>query len=507
MKDFVEKSGDQTDQPLPSPGEPPHPDDQGTFKTCTGHSLAKATVGGYDEEFFPPCKLNLSQNEAKDELLKFYPNKNDGKWPDEFDKKSITLTENTNNDSYNITLHVCEVSKLNMLKEIEIKKKDGTLKNNQKRTCKHVMVYPNPTVTNLHSVYLDHVYEHELRNGTVLEMTFCLNSHGTVDPFVCKDVNGKGNTYFQVKCSAQLQGKPGQAPVCNQSGSGKQNAKNSQNVLVARKINISKPRPVSFSGHRVTTKQTSTSTFSMAKPYGSLSRIHTLGGPGGGESTSTHFDDNEINALAQAIAANTKIPRTDTGAALKRLIENNHLKTEDPLKRFHDTLFHIDSEDRHCKIQIEVIQMSIEEILQEDFENSNSRYILHYPIDFTEPAKMKRFAHIPEIFAYNGYKIAYCEKVFEDDDEECINLGRKGNSFFKIVTTVTYDNVESSTNLTEHPCMMNDYSINLHITVTSSATSLPTSAKSTRDIEKKKKRKAFNALLSWSFQSFVRIFD
>ena len=545
-----------------SPGEPAYPDDQGSSKTCTGHSLSKAMVDGYNDGIFPPKKLDFSQEEAKDQLLKFYPHKNKGKWPDEFDGITIPLKDNLSGESYNSTLFVCTIGKDNMLKVIPTEKVDGTWTKKQNRSHTFLMVYP------CHTVYLKNVFEKNL-NGKIGLWTNAINSHLN-DPIIVKDVHSKQNTFYQVSCIAKLQcqqfgtganqqpvtsgasqpvvtsgagtlqvvisngggacsspqntgatqttsscgvgtvattsaiissgpetgdatftapnkipGTPGFEAGSNEVGvsdltSNKKarNASNHENpdhVTTSLKIEndqvqtlsrervystgvIAQPsvgrtrkrsmqRAVSIEGSLDASQQVkieiTSCSIAAAKSFGTLNAIsHEFEGPGYGEKTFPLLkDDNELIALSKCIKASMKkgnfgfnIPELDIHEALKMKIRANNFMEDRKklLRRFHRSSLEFKYGNKECSIQLRIRPLD----MAENMEFSSGSFILHYPVDFMEPNGVKRFAHIPEFFTYEGYTIAYCEKD-NQYEEECINIGRKGNVLYRIETYVT----------------------------------------------------------------------
>jgi len=143
-------------------------------------------------------------------------------------------------------------------------------------------------------------------------------------------------------------------------------------------------------------------------------------------------DDHELDALTKVVCTGmkkqsmkTSVDQADIAEALKKKL----MIGETLLNGIHEYVIDIGK----CRVQLKVTQMDIEEVTKNHpvQTEEGSNYILHYPTDFTRPDGIKRYAFVPELFTYEGYTIAYCEED-DENEEECINLGRKGNTFYKV---------------------------------------------------------------------------
>ena len=63
--------------------------------------------------YTPRKSLDFKQKEATDKLIQLHPpaDKKVGKWPTEFNNKTISLTEQKSNDTWDIDLTVNEIKK------------------------------------------------------------------------------------------------------------------------------------------------------------------------------------------------------------------------------------------------------------------------------------------------------------------------------------------------------------------------------------------------------------
>ena len=66
---------------------------------------------------YKPRRLDFSQDEATQELINFHPSeKNIGKWPTEFDNKTISLEDKQSKDKWDVTLSVSYVDMNDMIR-------------------------------------------------------------------------------------------------------------------------------------------------------------------------------------------------------------------------------------------------------------------------------------------------------------------------------------------------------------------------------------------------------
>ena len=188
----------------PVPKEKPKPSYQGNDDTCTGHALGKAIVAGFmdgvhtlmeGENYIPAPVLDFVQKEIINTLI---GQDKDPRWPKDFTYERLKrMKEKDSGKFYDIVLRVTEVLQKDF-------KDDMTKTPSQ---FKYVMVYrvkvQDPK--SLHCVFVDHIDRIKTNSNDVVYCAKNINSWGEDDdPYVSVPLAKKGNSFWQVLCSAEL---------------------------------------------------------------------------------------------------------------------------------------------------------------------------------------------------------------------------------------------------------------------------------------------------------------
>ena len=391
------------------PGEPAYPDNQGNHNTCTPHALSKATVDGYEDGIFLPGKMDFKQEETTKKLINMHPDGENmkGVWPNKYDNKIVTLTDQKNLKIWDVTMNVTGITNDELINgDVKQKKEDGSWCS-KKRENNYVMIHK------LHNVYIHHVFSHVPYDGKTFYMAWCMNSHPN-DPRPVIDVDEPGLQFYEVRCSAV-----------------------ELFQLSEKNEGVSDP-----------TRNSSEENFIKADDDDDDKGISEVP-KGGGYPYEDNEKESELVALSKAISETESVKKSTKHTYDHFLTKLKSMTTQkkELLKRFNDTEINDVVWPQWKKtLKIHVEEMTLEEILIKNPKHTSScKYILHYPVDFAKPDGIKRFKYVPEVFEKEGYTIAYCEKIQDDERAEFINLARKGNKFFKITTTLNDSEIGADT--------------------------------------------------------------
>ena len=439
-----------------APGEPAKADDQGDSSTCTPRALSKATVDGYEDGIFHPKKLDFKQTDATEKLIILHPEgqKMSGVWPIYYDKKTISLTEQRARPlkRWNVTYNITRIIKEHFIKsDVPCQNEDGSW---HKMDRKHTYVM---VIYTTHTVYIQEICSHTSFRGIRSLIAVCLNSHKDNSKLFI-NVHSKGNTFYQVRCSAN---------ECKDNSDMKPSEENVK-ARLTRKRPILEHSMKSICGKRLMKKSNESEyiksdnldckneenpSVCLEEENQNDSSVYLNAPKGGGFISKVNENETELIALSRAISETPSFKTISNQQSQSVLLEKlKAVKTEDTvlLQRFNNTKFDIDWPDVKKSLKVEVIEMTIKQLLQENPKHtSECKYILHYPVD--KPDGVKKFAFIPEVFELNGYTIGYCEEDDHDEDE-FINLSRKGNRFYKIISSIVnrvFDICVTKENITE----------------------------------------------------------
>ena len=171
-----------------APGEHAYSDDQGNFETCTRHALGKAIVDGFMDATFEAVRLDFKQSEVTTILVSMDSDMMKGQWPVRFDGSSFEILE-ASGTTMKVVLKVTEIDMKRFVDEFTL--------------FKYVLVHLLNTQNTLgpkHCLYVKSLTRFESETYAV-----CLNSiPGEERPAI--RVQKRGNTFYQVQCSASPQG-------------------------------------------------------------------------------------------------------------------------------------------------------------------------------------------------------------------------------------------------------------------------------------------------------------